>query len=200
MAEKVQTINLLPNNGDDLLTQLLNWALTIGRLLIILTEMVALGTFIYRFTLDMQIVDLHDKIKAESFIVANFQDAEKSFRDIQDRLATIKKYNAIGGTTIGIFSDITQKGKGKITFKDLTVTTQYTKMQVASSSGPTLTQFVNSLKSDSNIVDVTIDKVENNTSGAQILVNLTATLKPEPFLVPLQQTVSNNGNAQTLSQ
>ena len=63
MAEQVPTINLLPNQGENLTTKFFNWALSIGRLLIILTEMVALATFLYRFGLDAQIVDLHDKIK-----------------------------------------------------------------------------------------------------------------------------------------
>ena len=187
MAEKIQTINLLPNSGEGLLTQFLNWALTIGRLLIILTEMVALGTFIYRFGLDMQIVDLHDKIKAESFIVANFKDAETSFRDIQDRLASIKKYTAVGGTTAGIFTDIAKKGQGKVTFKDLTVTTKEAKMQAASSSESGLSQFITALKNDPSIISVTIDKVENDTSSAQIVVSITATLKPAAFAQqPLQ--------------
>src|SRR6266480_2874522 len=131
MAEKEQTINLLPQSGDSFITQFFNWALTIGRLLIILTEMVALGTFIYRFGLDMQIVDLHDKIKAESFIVANFKDAETTFRDVQDRLATVKRYTTVGGTTSEIFTDIIKMGQGKITFKDITVSTQNAKIQVA---------------------------------------------------------------------
>src|SRR5215469_2384590 len=102
MAEKNTTINLLPQENANILNQILDWALTIGRLLVILTEMVALGTFVYRFSLDMQIVDLHDKIKAESFIVANFQDAETTFLDIQDRLATIKQYNSVGNATTGV--------------------------------------------------------------------------------------------------
>ena len=200
MAEKVQTINLLPNSGNDLFTQILNWALTIGRLLIILTEMVALGTFIYRFSLDMQIVDFHDKIKAESFIVANFADAEKTFRDIQDRLATIKQYNAVGTTTIGIFTDIANRGQGQVTFKDLTVTTQDAKMEVSAASSQSLTQFVNSLKNDPAITDVSIDKVENDTSSAQVIVDITATLKTEPFLVPLQTDSNTNSNNGALSQ
>ncbi len=181
MAEKVPTINLLPQSGNNFITQFFNWALTIGRLLIILTEMVALGTFIYRFSLDMQIVDLHDKIKAESFIVANFNTAETSFRDIQDRLATIKRYTSVGGTTTGIFADITSMGKGKVTFKDLSVTTQNAKIIVEAQTSSTLTQFVDELKSNPSIASVSIDKVENNTTSAQIIVSITATLKHAQF-------------------
>ena len=72
-------INLMPNRGDTVLIQFLNWALTIGRLLIILVETLALGTFLYRFSLDMQIVDLKDKIKVQRAFVT----AYKSQRSLQ---------------------------------------------------------------------------------------------------------------------
>ena len=47
MAEKVKKriINLIPDKGDTLLSQFLSWALTVGRLLIIITETLALSVF-----------------------------------------------------------------------------------------------------------------------------------------------------------
>ncbi|HVA96871.1 MAG TPA: hypothetical protein VND99_04400 [Candidatus Acidoferrales bacterium] len=181
MAEKNISINLLPHEKENLLTQFLDWALTIGRLLVILTEIVALGTFVYRFGLDSQIVNLHDKIKSESFIVDNFQDAEKTFRDIQDRLATSKQYTTVGNTTSNIFIEITKLGQNKITFKDLTVSTQNAKIEVEAPTGGALTDFVNALKNSPSVTGVSVDKVANNTATAQISVYITATLKPEAF-------------------
>lgn len=198
MAEKVPTINLLPDQGESLITQFFNWALSIGRLLIIITEMVALGTFLYRFGLDMQIVNFHDKIKSESFIVANFQTAETTFRDIQDRLATVKRYSSIGQTTSGIFTRITALGLGKLTFKDLTVTTQSAKIEVESQTPSAISQFVESLKTDPSVVSVSIDKVQDNTSDAQIVVDITATLKPVAFAETEQQTDSEINNNQSI--
>lgn len=198
MAEKVPTINLLPNSGDSFLTQFFNWALTIGRLLIIITEMVALGTFIYRFGLDMQIVDLHDKIKAESFIVDNFKDQETTFRDIQDRLATIKRYTSVGTTTTSIFTDITKMGQGKVTFKDLNITTNSAKIEITAPSASSLSQFVDQLKNYPSVTDVSIDKVENNTTSAQIIMNITATLKPAAFAPTITQTGTGGGVNQSI--
>ena len=195
MAEKVPSINLLPQHGESFFTQFLNWALTIGRLLIIVTEMVALGTFIYRFSLDMQIVNLHDKIKSESFIVDNFKSAETTFRDIQERLATTKQYTSIEGTTTGIFTDITKLGQGKVTFKDLAVTTQNAKIVIEAASASTMSQFVNALKNDPSVTSVVIDKVENNTADAQITVSITAQLKRAAFA----QTEAQTNNALTQS-
>jgi len=190
MAEKVTSINLLPHKGESIMTQLLTWSLSIGRLLIILTEMVALGTFLYRFSLDMQIVDLHDRIKGESFIVANFKNSETNFRDIQDRLTTSKRYTTIGSTTTSIFGDITKMGQGKVTFKDITVTTQNAKIAVQAPSAAALSQFVTTLRNHPEVTAVAVDKVSNSSANAQVNVSITATLKPQAFAKEDEQPIN----------
>lgn len=196
VSEKVPDINLLPNSANGLMNQILNWALSIGRLLIILTEMVALGTFIFRFSLDMQIVDLHDKIKAESFIESNFQDAETKFRDIQDRLATVKQYAPLTKTSTGILTDIISMGKGKVTFLDLSVSTQDIKIEVAAPSASSLSQFVDSLKNYPSITSVSVDKVDSDPASALITVTISAALKQAGFVPDTSQTNGVNTTSQ----
>src|SRR5436309_794525 len=97
MAEKAifkpRVINLLPQGGDNFGSQFLAWALTVGRLLVIITETLALSVFIYRFSVDMQIIDLHDKIGISSQIVANFKKGEDTYRDLHQRITYAKQYD-----------------------------------------------------------------------------------------------------------
>jgi hypothetical protein len=191
MADKDTTINLLPKNSESFISQFFSWALSIGRLLIILTETVALATFIYRFSLDMQIVNLHDKIKSESFILDNFQSAETTFIDLQNRLSTVKQYTPIDTRTATIFSDILIMGKGNVTFKDITVNTQNASIEIQAPSVASLTQFVNSLKSYPLITGVSIDKVQNSATNAQVTLLITATLKQAAFAQTEQQATNS---------
>jgi hypothetical protein len=197
MPEKEASINLLPQKNHGFIAQFLDWALTIGRLLIILTEMVALGTFVFRFALDAQLVDLHDKIKGESFILVNFQDGETTFRDIQARLAAAKQYTAVANTTGNTFNDILKMGQGKITFDDLTVSTQTVTISLQAPTGALITQFVNALKSYPQITSVVVDKVDSDPTDAAITISLTATLKPAPFSLDASQIDSGNNTTQT---
>ena len=190
MAETVPSINLLPQKGESFLTQFFNWTLSIGRLLIILTEMVALGTFLYRFTLDMQIVDLHDKIKGQSLIVGSFKSSEDTYRNLQDRLVLIKNYDSIGSNTSTIFRDITNFGQGKVTFLNLTVDSDTAKIEAQAPSSSSISQFVDLLKNYPSITSVSVDKVENSSSRATISVSITANLKPAPFAKPDTQTTT----------
>ncbi len=177
MAENKQSINLLPNKGDSFLTQFLNWSLNIGRLLIILTETAALTTFIYRFSLDMQIVDLHDKIRNQSFIVQNFKQSEEAFRNLQDRIGLAQKYDKIGGEVPKVFTDIAGIAKGKAVLSSLLVSNDIVKIEAQSNSPDALSNFTNELKQYPLIKSLKIDTINNSTTTALITVGMTAILK-----------------------
>ena len=97
MQKKPISINLLKQQTS-LVDRFIDWALTIGRLLVILTEIVALSAFIYRFSLDRQLIDLHSKITQEQAIANYLNNNEKKYRNLQDRLAIATNYSTLGVT------------------------------------------------------------------------------------------------------
>ncbi len=177
MANNVESINLLPGKGESVLTQFLNWALSIGRLLIIITETLALGTFLYRFSLDMKIVDLHDHIKKESIIVGQLKNPENKFRDLQERLSLAKTYDAKSLIMPQILNHIVDLGRGKVTFLNLTVSSELVKIEAQSPSPANISAFVETLKNSPQITSVSVDNVENKTSSAVVVVVITASIK-----------------------
>lgn len=190
MAKDTRSINLLPNKGDSLFTQFLSWGVSVGRLLIILTESLALGVFIYRFSLDMKIVDLHDQIKAESFIIQNFKASEDKFRNVQERISLAKTYSQESTLTPTAFSDIADMGRGRVTFKTLLVSNESVKIEAQAPTANQLAQFVDALKQYPLVSSVSIDKVENRPITATILMTISATLKtagqPTPVELPVE--------------
>src|SRR3972149_11726382 len=87
------SINLIKSKVN-IFDEILKWALTVGRLLVILTELTAFSAFIYRFTLDRTLIDLHEKINQEQAIVASLKDREAIYRNLQGIItdaATITK-------------------------------------------------------------------------------------------------------------
>ena len=169
-------INLLPNTGDTMLVQFLNWALTIGRLLIILVETLALSVFLYRFSLDMQTQDLKDKIKVQRAIVQSFKSQEDIFRNLQSRLALVKKYDAQSTNSPNMLSEIIDKGRGHITFRKIYISNEVIRIEAQAPTVAPLTEFVNSLKKYPPVTGINIDKVENKTSSAAIIVGISAYL------------------------
>lgn len=177
MAENTKSINLLPQKGEGFISQFLNWALTVGRLLIILTETLALGVFFYRFSLDMKISDLHDSIKNQSAIVSQFKTTEDSTRSLQNRLSLAEKYDTTSGITPVVFSDVIKMGRGLVTFTNLFVSTDTAKIEAQATSSNALSTFVNRLRNYPGITGVDIDGVENKNSSAIIKMTISAHLK-----------------------
>ncbi len=177
MAEKIKSINLLPNKGGGLFDQFLTWALTIGRLLIILTETLALGTFLYRFSIDMRIIDLHDLIKNQSIIVEQFKNTEETSRNLHARLAFAKELEKESDKTPNILSAIIDMGSGTITFKNILISESAAKIEVQAPSSGVLNVFINKLKIHPEVTSVQIDSIENKASSANIRMSITADLK-----------------------
>src|ERR1035437_3785993 len=96
MAKNSASINLLRNDKKETVEHIINWAVTIGRILIVVVELAALAAFLYRFTLDSQLQDLHSKIKQEQTILEVQKKNEDTYRNLQDRLSLISSFSKNG--------------------------------------------------------------------------------------------------------
>lgn len=183
MAKHMHGINLLPDKGDTVLVQFLNWALSVGRLLIIIVETLALGTFLYRFTLDWQIIDLKDKIKQQRAIVTSFKSQEDIFRNMQTRLDLIKKIDGLSAKNPQMLSDIVEMGRGYVTFRRLYVADKSVSIEVFASNPAPISAFVAALKEHPRIQSISIDKIENKTTSSVVTAGINASLKYDQKLM-----------------
>jgi hypothetical protein len=66
------------------------WILSVGKYIVIFTNLVVIGAFLSRFWLDRQNTDLSEKIRQQKAILSSVQNFEKEFRLFQSRLTKIK--------------------------------------------------------------------------------------------------------------
>lgn len=177
MQKKSASINLLKKQTS-IIDRFINWALTIGRLVVILTEIIALSAFIYRFSLDRQLIDLHTKITQEQAIVNYLKDNEATYRNLQDRLILANNYSVLGTNRLKIFNDITSFATNGVAFNSISLYEDRVKIEANVDSVYSLNTFVNSIKNYPSVDSVSIEKIENKPSNAVIIINMTATLKP----------------------
>lgn len=171
------SINLVKGTSNNFFNKFIDWALTIGRLLIIITEIVALSSFLYRFTLDRQIIDLHSKIRQQESLVSFFASKEDMYRNLQGRLEVASNFSSIGQDRIKNFKDVTSFAPLDMTFSNITVTEKSIDINASFQSASSLKTFINSLREYPPIQDVSINKIENRLSNAQIITAVTASLK-----------------------
>jgi len=177
MAKQSASINLLKTDTERPLDQVINWTLTIGRILIISVELIALLAFIYRFVLDKQLMDLRSAIKQEQAIIISEQQNEAKYRNLQDRLAVASTFSELGEQSIKAVKDVINFAPQGLTFTNVTYSGNKIKIEANVNSVSSLSLFINSLKTYPLTDTVSIDKIENKITNAIIMVNISMSLK-----------------------
>jgi Tfp pilus assembly protein PilN len=176
MAKFSASINLLENK-DKTLDLIITWALTIGRALVIIVEVVALGAFLYRFSLDNQLQTQQAKIKQEQAIVAYQKASESKYRDLQTRLALVSTVSKGSTQDLKAFQDIIALAPNGFSFTLFNLTDNKIQLQANATSVVALSSFIDKLKAYPNIESVSLDKIQNDTANATITIGITAALK-----------------------
>lgn len=170
------SINLVGENLG-FFDRFITWALTIGRVVVILTELVALSAFLYRFSLDRQLIDIHSKIKQEQAVVDYQKDYEKTFRDIQNRISLTSNFGAAAEGKVKMLNDIISFAPSGMAFNSIYLQEDRMRLSITSSSISAISNFIKQLKSYPKIANVIVEKIEDRTSSASITMSVTAMLK-----------------------
>ena len=176
MPNNPPSINLVRDKQIPLFDRFMNWALTIGRLIVILTEVVAIIAFVYRFSLDEKLAGLHSSIKQKQNIVTVLKNDENTYRNLQDRLALAATFSATGAKINQTIIDITSLIPDQVKINNLILNKDRVNMAVDVTSVSSLASFINPLKSYPGIKSISIDNIENKPSVG-LSVNITAMLK-----------------------
>ena len=162
-------IDLLRGHKERFSDTFFKWALTVGRLLVIVTETAALAVFAWRFSLDRQIVDLHDQIKQEQTIVSLLKEQEDDYRNLHERLALAKTVGSVGNDVTKRFQDILSFSTANVQVSSLITNKDEVRVDVNAYSVPALSTFVNKLKTYPGAKSVSLEKIENKTASAVIV-------------------------------
>ncbi len=167
------SINLIKTKIN-ILDEVLKWALTVGRLLIIITELVAFTTFIYRFSLDRQLIDLHEKINQEQAIVASLKDREALYRNLQERIKEVSRISNSGGRNVKIFNDIAKLTPPQISFNSFEIENNQIAIDANVQSISSLSNFLSLLREYQETSSVSIDRIDNQsqTSGINVIISV----------------------------
>ena len=179
MAKKSATINLLKNNSNNTVNQVINWALTIGRVLIIIVEVIALTALIYRFVLDAQLRDINSRIIQDKAILDSQKENEDKFRNLQDRLTLETSIINQGKDKIKIIKDIIGFTPQGMTLTKVSSSIDGIKIDTNVSSVFPLSTFINSLREYPETDSISIDKIENKTASAVISVGISVYIKQQ---------------------
>src|SRR3989344_3874733 len=176
MSESFSSINLIKNKQIPLFDKFMNWALTVGRLIVILTEIIALLAFVYRFSLDEKLIDLHSAIKQKQVLISLLKQDEDKYRNLQDRIALAGSLMEKNAKTNKIVLDIVGLTPQGARIDSLTFNKDKLIINANIGSVSSLTDFINVLKDYPDIKAMSIDNIENKSTGG-LLVTVTTMFK-----------------------
>lgn len=107
-----KSIELLPEKKFEeypFSKKITTWVISVGRIVIIITELIAFSVFIGRIKLDRELTDLTDALENQLIILENAKEFEEDFRDLQERLKIIKdlrQQQAPANQTVSLFSTL----------------------------------------------------------------------------------------------
>lgn len=196
VMEKPQllNINLAKNRGESFWDRFISWALTGGRILIIITEGLALLAFLFRFSLDKQLVDLRDHIKQEQAVLELLKNNEATYRNLQDRLSLAKTTTESTAQTTQVFFDMLKLIPTDMNVTTFQMTEDSVRLEGTLGSIATLRQLIDSLKAYPLVSRVSLDRIQTNTSSATVSVTIGVSLKTNTTQ-DANKNSSNNSNS-----
>ena len=176
MPNSSSSINLVTNKQIPFFDKFMSWALTVGRLIVVITELVAIIAFVYRFSLDEKLIDLHSAIKQKQTLISLLKKDENKYRNLQDRIAIAETFSEKGAKTNKIIRDIIDLVPLGVKINDLTLNQDRVNININITSISQLTDFINPLKNYPKIKSISIDNIESKPSIG-LLVNITTSLR-----------------------
>lgn len=177
MSQHPVSINLVQGKNKRFFDRFLAWAFGVGRGLIIATEIIALSAFLYRFSLDRELIDLRDNIKQEQKILDLFKNQERTFRNLQQRLLFSSQLTTSSKKTVDAFFEIEQFLPKDIITTNLTLTPKGMSIQGKTQSNASLKSFIQSVKNHTRVQTTVLDRIDNRISTSIIAFNLHVVFK-----------------------
>jgi hypothetical protein len=187
MASKKQA-SLLPDseNVNSLVSRALHWLTTVGRVVIIFTELIVISAFISRFWLDRKNSDISEVLRQQKAILKTTVDFENQFTSLQNRLNYISQNYRNQPNLSSILASVVSSVPPSITFKNITLATQSEKSNHITSSvslvapdEQSIMSLINNLVLNPDIDSVAINSIQKKTKENNYRVEINLAFKPQ---------------------
>lgn len=154
-------INLIPRDPffNTVLGKILRWSLSVGRYIVIFTELMVILSFVARFSLDRQLTNLNDSVHQKQITIESYGDLEEKIRLIQaktDQYQQIEQQENI----IDIFPALTRITPRNIQLDELTIKSNKISMSGQSLSQQSLNMLINNFQISSDFSNIVVDRIE----------------------------------------
>lgn len=186
-------ISLLPDehNPNLLSARIIKWVVTVGRFVIVFTELIVICAFISRFWLDRKNSDLSEITRQQKAILESTSQFENDYNALSRKLSAIKGiYTSQPDYTPGLDS-IVSSTPNDIVYKELTVekpvdlTNIKADLSVYALNENSIIEFITNLLLNPEFDSVSVDTIEKKPKDSKYTVDLSLIIN-KPTNAPKQ--------------
>lgn len=158
-----KSINLLPRDSfeSSQLGVVLIWLLSFGKWAVIITQLIVMGAFLWRFSLDRELTDLKKSITKNVAIIKSYEQIERDFVLTQKRLETAKDVITQQNAITEEFSFLLSITPLDVWYEKLTVSPKATVISAYSRSLPGFSQFLAAIQHNPRYQGVSVARIQD---------------------------------------
>lgn len=182
-SKKTFNINLIIKEsiGESFSAQLLSWALTYGRYIIIITQIIVLSVFFLRFKLDRDHTDLKETVSQKQALVESISDLETAIRNIQKRLTHISGISSNQSSILNILRFLQEKTPGSTILSNLTINPGKISFSAMAENLQSFNYFLRVIQNDKRFSEVTLENILRRNDG-KIEFQITSKINMKEFI------------------
>lgn len=182
-AKKQVNINLVVKDelGESFSGQILSWALTYGRYIIIITQIVVLSVFFLRFKLDRDHTDLKEAVSQKQALVESITDLETDIRRIQGRLAHINQITTQQSALPKVLLFLQNNSPINMVYSNINLTSEKINFSATAENLRSFNFLLRRLQQDKKFSEVTLEDIARQGSG-RIEFKITAKINIKEFI------------------
>lgn len=163
MAARKSNIEFLPKEEWEkgTLGKFLKWALTVGRYIVILVELVVILAFLSRFKFDRDLTNLSEKTKQQQAIIQSSAQFEQKFRFLQKQISAIETLEKNRLETNKVLNELARLTPINVFLSDLSVSNKEISLTATALSEGGLASFIKNLKNSPLFEKITLSQVSS---------------------------------------
>jgi len=174
-------VSLLPNadNNQTFFARTLRWLTTVGRVVLIFTELIVIGAFLSRFWLDRKNADLSETIRQQKAILTSTKEFEKDFISLQTRLDFIHNFYQKQPNYIPALNSLVESLPDGIFFQTLTMAHNddkdpktTAKVELYAYQEEVIVDFISNLKLNPQVSSLDVQRIEKKTKDSKYYLTI----------------------------
>jgi Tfp pilus assembly protein PilO len=167
-------INLLAskNFNKSTLGKIINWSLTIGKLIVFITFAMVIFALFYRFSLDKKTEILSDKINKNLSVIQTYSEVEPKIRQAQEKIAYIKELTQDDTSLLTVFQQVEANLSPTCQIEAFSINLDLKTVTLRGSTPNEVifSQMLNSFKKEEEFSEISIDElISGGAADPQIL-------------------------------